>query len=379
MSSLNRHIKSDKCTGVDSLSCEHCKSKFETKQAKYKHKARGKCTSVTSNSYNTDNHSINHSYNTTNNTTNNNTTNNNSVIIKLCDFGKEDLDKIFQDNLAVKEMIVGVCVTVEKLENTIKTIWFNPNNPSCHNVKMKNHKTKDVSIYQHPGWVTRHEDDVKISILRSVESFLNSDPLTKLKDRNLSYPSTSEGQMMEMREHLRIDRETDILKRALRTMLMDFETVIRQPIRLPLMCEPTSDFFEVNKWEVDQFWSYHCSKEVNRIGNFCVRQLGMLLNAKSPKLCVIPRIDMRSIWFATEGKWRETSFQGFLAAVVEKGKRHGNIWRDRFLSYTAPDEGLKMIDDEWRRLEGDPFELAVDVREELRGVFLQLYPLIMIW
>ena len=145
--------------------CDYCNKIFNDKSNKYKHHKICKLKN------NINNNTINNNIN--NNTTNNNTTNNNNnnnfinnninnnnIIIKINNFGDEDLSHLTQKDITdmIKKGFSCVFDYIDK-------VHLNPNKPENHNIMLTNLKSGLIKIFQNYGWKMAKCNDILTNII----------------------------------------------------------------------------------------------------------------------------------------------------------------------------------------------------------------------
>ena len=130
------------------LQCEYCNKIFSSRSTKSEHKKKA-CKF--------NNNIINNTTNI-NNIINNNITNN--IIIKINNFGDEDLSHLTQQDITdmIKKGFSCVFDYIDK-------VHLNPNKPENNNIMLTNLKSGLIKIFQNYGWKMAKCNDILTSII----------------------------------------------------------------------------------------------------------------------------------------------------------------------------------------------------------------------
>ena len=79
------------------------------------------------------------------------------IITIVCDFGHEDVSYVIRDNIFLKDCIKHLFTTA--IESVIHKIYFSPEHPENHSIKMQNIKENQVIIKQNNEWFRKHISD----------------------------------------------------------------------------------------------------------------------------------------------------------------------------------------------------------------------------
>ena len=160
----------------NSLSCEYCNKIFATRQSKSKHKIKS-CkfkNNIINNTTNNITNNNNNNTNINNNIINNN--NNTNIIIKINNFGDEDLSHLTQKDITdmIKKGFGCVFDYIDK-------VHLNPNKPENHNIMLTNLRSGLIKIFQNYKWDVAKCNDILTTIIDKCYD-LTSDKYNDLKD-----------------------------------------------------------------------------------------------------------------------------------------------------------------------------------------------------
>jgi len=144
----------------NSLSCEYCNKVFATRQSKSKHKIKS-CKFKNNIINNTTNNNTTNNINNINNNTNiNNNITNTNIIIKINNFGDEDLSHLTQKDITdmIKKGFGCVFDYIDK-------VHLNPNKPENHNIMLTNLRSGLIKIFQNYKWDVAKCNDILTTII----------------------------------------------------------------------------------------------------------------------------------------------------------------------------------------------------------------------
>ena len=166
----------------NTYNCDYCNKIFNDKSNKYKHHKICKfknniinnTTNNTTNNNNNNNTNINNNINNTN--INNTNINNNNIIIKINNFGDEDLSHLTQKDITDMIKSGFGCVF-----DYIDKVHLNPNKPENHNIMLTNLRSGLIKIFQNYKWDVAKCNDILTTIIDKCYD-LTSDKYNDLKD-----------------------------------------------------------------------------------------------------------------------------------------------------------------------------------------------------
>jgi hypothetical protein len=168
--SLNRHLSI--CTGIKPLQCPRCLMTFESRNGKYKHVHRNKCT---------DNQQLTVINNNNNNNTNNNITNNNVSNNFMINFDNYTHDHI--NHIKFMDDCRNAISSVSVVEQYVKHTFHDPKHPENNSVRLTNLRPdyKFMDVYR-GKWVK----DLQSTIMRKIvgNSFKFTRDVLKNEDPN---------------------------------------------------------------------------------------------------------------------------------------------------------------------------------------------------
>ena len=153
------------------LQCEYCNKIFSSRSTKSEHKK--KACKFKNNIINNTTNNIN------NNITNNNITNN--IIIKINNFGDEDLSHLTQKDITYMIKKGFGCVF-----DYIDKVHLNPDKPENHNIMLTNLRSGLIKIFQNYKWNMAKCNDILTTIIDKCHD-LTSDKYNDLKDNKQFY------------------------------------------------------------------------------------------------------------------------------------------------------------------------------------------------
>jgi hypothetical protein len=160
------------------LQCEYCNKIFSSRSTKSEHKR--KACKFKNNIINTTNNNTTINNNTNINNTNINNTNinnnNNNIIIKINNFGDEDLSHLTQKDITDMIKSGFGCVF-----DYIDKVHLNPNKPENHNIMLTNLRSGLIKIFQNYKWDVAKCNDILTTIIDKCYD-LTSDKYNDLKD-----------------------------------------------------------------------------------------------------------------------------------------------------------------------------------------------------
>jgi len=161
------------------LQCEYCNKIFSSRSTKSEHKRKA-CKFKNNIINNTTNNITNNNINNNTNI-NNNITNNNNIIIKINNFGDEDLSHLTQKDITdmIKKGFGCVFDYIDK-------VHLNPNKPENQNIMLTNLRSGLIKIFQNYKWDIAKCNDVLDTIIDKCHE-ITSDKYNDLKDNKQFY------------------------------------------------------------------------------------------------------------------------------------------------------------------------------------------------
>ena len=177
---------------IKCIKCKYCNKIFNHRSSKSRHEKLY---------HNNDNKNIinNNITNNNNNITNNNTTNNinninntNNIIIKLNNFGNEDLSHLTQKDI-INMIEQGFCCVFDYIDK----VHLNPNKPENNNIMLTNLRSGLIKIFKDYGWKVAKCNNILDTIINKCYD-LTLNNYNNLKNNKKFYCKAYENWLMAL-------------------------------------------------------------------------------------------------------------------------------------------------------------------------------------